>query len=204
MCFVFLAPTLSEDLEIITIDPIEEEKVEILEEFELSLDEDIQTPFLTIEISDLELEIEEPKNILANNETLSIQKEYDYIMHLSNNKGYSIIALNNAFIDMHIRGSLWIGGTLTSNNWCGTDDGSINHQPSGTESYIYNNESEMYFQGRTENQSKDAYKKLSAAAVEATKDYWTNIINSLPNDGEQWIYIKPDENGYVNLEKWDY
>ena len=203
MCCVFLAPTLSEDLEIITIDPIEEEEVEILEEFELSLDEDVQTPFLTIELSDLELEVEE-LNTLANNETLSIQKEYDYVMHLSNSKGYSIVALNDAFIDMHIRGSLWIGGTLTSNNGCGTDDGSINHQPSGTESYIYNNESEMYFQGRTENQSKDAYRKLSAAAVESTKDYWTNIINSLPNDGEQWIYVEPDENGYVNLEKWDY
>ena len=62
----------------------------------------------------------------------------------------------------------------------------------------------MYFQGRTENQSKDSYKNLSAAAVESTRDYWTNIINSFPNDGEHWIYVEPDENGYVNLQKWDY
>ena len=128
MCLTFLAPALSEDLEIIITDTIEEE-VEVLEEFELSFEEDIQTPFLAIEISDLELETEKP-NILANEITIDeppIQEEYDYVMHLSNSKGYSIIALNDAFIDMHIRGSLWIGGTLTSNDWCGTDDGSIDH-----------------------------------------------------------------------------
>ena len=207
VCFILLAflffifPSFSEELEleieepIDIILPIEDEDEEII------LNEDLNL--------DLDLNLVLTEEIQANNlEEVDVQinpiEEHDFNVKLSNMVGYSIIALNDAFIDMHIRGSLWIGGTLTSNNWCGTDDGSINHTPSGTESYIFNNESEMYFQGRTENQSKDAYKKLSAAAVKSTRDYWTSIINSFPNDGEHWIYVEPDENGYVNLEKWDY
>lgn len=188
-----IVPVAAEDIEIenmdISLENIGEEEKEI-----------------QLNIEDLELIVEEPAAALVPNEDeeVVIIEEHDFNIKLSNMIGYSIIALNDAFIDMHIRGSLWVGGTLTSNNWCGTDDGSINHVPSGTESYIFNNESEMYFQGRTENQSKDAYKKLSAAAVESTRDYWTSIINSFPNDGEHWIYVEPDENGYVNLTKWDY
>jgi len=193
----FIFPSFSEELEIEIEEPID--VIFPVEENEINLEDNLDL----ISINELQannLEIPEEQEV----EIPDLPKEYNFNIELSNLTGYSIIALNNAFIDSHIRGSLWIGNTLTSNEWCGSDDGSINHIPSGTESYIYNNESSMYFQGRTENQSKDAYKKLSAAAVETTKDYWTNIINSLPNDEEQWIYVKPDENGYVNLTKWDY
>jgi len=193
----FIFPSFSEELEIEIEEPID--VIFSIEENEIDLEDNLDL----ISINELQansLEIPEEQEI----EIPEPPKEYNFNIKLSNLTGYSIIALNNAFIDSHIRGSLWIGNTLTSNEWCGSDDGSINHNPSDTESYIYNNESQMYFQGRTENQSKDAYKKLSAAAVETTKDYWTNIINSLPNDGKQWIYVEPDENGYVNLTKWDY
>lgn len=164
-----------------------EEEVEEIEEFELGFEEE-----------------EEEENLVEEKMLLSAQPppEYNYSISLSNISNYSIVALNDAFIDMHIRGSIWVGGTLTSNSWCGTDDGSINHVPSGTESYIYNNASEMYFQGRTENQSKEAYKLLSYDAVESTRHYWQSF--AFPNDETQWIYVKPDENGYVNLCKWDY
>jgi len=201
VCFILLAflffifPSFSEELELEI-----EEPIDIILPIE-DEDEDLNL--------DLDLNLVFTEEIQTNNsEEVDVQikpiEEHDFNVKLSNMVGYSIIALNDAFIDMHIRGSLWIGGTLTSNNWCGTDDGSINHTPSGTESYVFNNESKMYFQGRTENQSKDAYKKLSAAAVKSTRDYWISIINSFPNDGEHWIYVEPDENGYVNLAKWDY
>lgn len=205
VCFILLAflffifPSFSEELEIEIEEPID--VVFSIEENEIILEDNLDLDLISInELQTNSLEIPEEQEI----EIPEPPKEYDFNIGLSNLTGYSIVALNDAFIDMHIRGSLWIGNTLTSNDWCGTDDGSINHELSGTESYIYNNQSNMYFQGRTANQSKDAYKKLSAAAVESTRDYWTNIINSFPNDGEHWIYVEPDENGYVNLAKWDY
>lgn len=208
VCFMLLAflffifPSFSEESELELESEIEIEKpinVELQLEEEIFLNENLNLISIdNIQFFNNSGEIEEET------ENINSPKEYDFKIKLSNLSGYSIVALNNAFIDSHIRGSLWIGNTLTSNEWCGSDDGSVNHIPSETESYIFNNESSMYFQGRTENQSKDAYKKLSAAAVEETRDYWTNIINSFSNDEEHWIYIKPDENGYVNLTKWDY
>ena len=166
--------------------------------------------YIVEELGEIPLNFEDNDNLfLANyyipdalpDETI---QEYDYKIKLSNVSNYSIVALNNAYIEGHIRGSLWVGGTLTSASWCGTDDGTIGGIASESESYIYNNESSMYFKGRTSNgqQSPDAYKILSYEAVEATRNYWQNL--SFPNDGEEWIYVEPDENGYVNLYRWDY
>ena len=180
--------------------------------FSEEIDDDITMPeeedYIVEELGEIPLNFEDNEDLfLASyyipdalpDETI---QEYDYKIKLSNVSNYSIVALNNAYIDAHIRGSLWVGGTLTSNDWCGTDDGSISGAPSGNESYIYNNESSMYFQGRTENQSPDAYKILSFSAVESTRNYWQSF--NFPNDGEEWIYVEPDANGYVNLCNWDY
>ena len=197
---IILDEVLDENLDENLDEILDKNLDEILDE---NLDENLDLD-LELDLDSIFSEKSQTNNLEKTKKIENSTKEYNFNIKMSNMAGYSIVALNDAFIDMHIRGSLWIGGTLTSNDWCGTDDGSINNKPSETESYIYDNQSNMYFQGRTENQSKDAYKNLSAAAVESTRDYWTNIINSLPNDGEQWIYVEPDANGYVNLEKWDY
>lgn len=125
----------------------------------------------------------------------------DYSVILEDLYKYNIVALQNADINCHVRGSIWIGGTLTGNQYI--DDGSLNGQIA-SESYVYNNQSNLYFQSRTENQSLDAYKGLTDLAVNNAIEYWTRILLNFPNNGIDFIYIQPDENGYVDLKKWDY
>ena len=125
----------------------------------------------------------------------------DYSVILEDLYKYNIIALQNADINCHVRGSIWVGGTLIGNQYI--DDGSLNGQIA-SDSYVYNNQSNLYFQSRTENQSLDAYKGLTEQAIDKAIEYWTHIILNFPNNGIDFIYIQPDENGYVDLKKWDY
>jgi len=143
---------------------LEEPPVEELEEFDLPLEEeeDEDQAFLSVAAAEIQIEEEQPLHV----------DEQKYNVKLSNMQHYSIIALNDAYIDAHIRGSIWVGGTLTSSDWCGADDDSINHKPSKYESYIYNNESNMYFKGRTDEQSKEAYNVLTYNCVESVRTYW--------------------------------
>lgn len=191
---LYITPTYSEEEE----EFVEEPPVEELEEFDLPLYEDEnQTLFSTnrgVVFEEEGLQIEEDDPLI---------EEKSYNVKLSNMSHFSIVALNNAYIDAHIRGNIWIGGTLTSNDWCGCDDGSINHKPSEYESYIYNNESNMYFKGRTDLQSQDAYNTLSYDCVESVRSYWQNL---LPIDSftDNWVYLEPDANGHVDLTPYDY
>jgi hypothetical protein len=84
----------------------------------------------------------------------------DYRVTLSNLPYYSIIALRNAQLNGHTRGSIWIGGTLTSGEWKFVDDGSIGGV-SPSDSYVANNESGIQFKGRTSEQSTLAYYGLT-------------------------------------------
>lgn len=127
--------------------------------------------------------------------------EYDYTVDLSNLYAYSIVALNDANITQHIRGSIWIGGTLTGNQYI--DDGSIQGQ-AASDSYVYNNMSQLYFRGRTAEQSQDYYFLLTYKSVESTRNYWLKLMEDLPNGDETFIYLKPDSNGYVDACLWKY
>ena len=64
----------------------------------------------------------------------------DYSVILEDLYKYNIVALQNADINCHVRGSIWIGGTLTGNQYI--DDGSLNGQIA-SESYVYNNQSSL-------------------------------------------------------------
>lgn len=125
----------------------------------------------------------------------------DYVVDLQNLYKYNIIALQNADINNHIRGSIWVGGNLTGSQY--VDDGSLNGEIA-SESYVANNISNIYFKSRTMQQSLTSYKGLTDQAVNNAIDYWTQIINSFPNDGVNYIYLPPDENGFVDLKRWDY
>lgn len=127
--------------------------------------------------------------------------EYDYEIGLDNLYKYSIIALNDADINQHLRGSIWVGGTLTGSQYI--DDGALNGVPA-SDSYIYNNISQLYFKSRTQYQSAESYFLLSYKAVENTRLFWFNMMNDLVNGNESFIYIEPDENGYVDLRLWNY
>lgn len=160
------------------------------------------------QISQITLEQEQPllEGQLSSENQLIPEEEWekiysDYTVDLDNLYKYNIIALQNADINCHVRGSIWIGGVLTGSQYI--DDGSISGI-SESESYVYDNQSSLYFQSRTENQSLDAYKNLTDAAVTSSIDYWTRILLNFPNDGVSYIYIQPDENGCVDLKKWDY
>lgn len=124
----------------------------------------------------------------------------DYVVDINNLYKYNLIALQNADINCHVRGSIWVGGILTGEQYI--DDGSLNGQIA-SESYVFDNQSNIYFQSRTVNQSPVAYKGLIEPAITNSIDYWTQIILSFPQD-ENFIYVQPDENGYVDLKKWDY
>jgi hypothetical protein len=113
----------------------------------------------------------------------------NYTVDLDNLYKYNIIALQNADINCHIRGSIWVGGTLTGNQYI--DDGSLNGKIA-SESYVFNNQSNIYFQSRTNNQGLDSYKGLTASAVENNINYWTSIITQLPQDNVTFIYVRPD------------
>lgn len=126
----------------------------------------------------------------------------DYTVTLSNLPNFSLVALNNATINGHVRGSIWIGGTLSGGEWKFVDDGSVNHSGAGN-SYIFNNESHIQFKGRTSEQSETAYYQLTEDSVNSTKSYWRNLINNAGSN-ETWIYVEPNENGHVDLQYWDY
>ena len=204
MALFTLAPAFAEDLNIEYEQPPQDGYVEFNEYYEEPV----------AELGEVDLELVTVDQLPAPTITTSAEpmmaaapeppiEEESYNVKLSNMCHFSIVALNDAYIDAHIRGSLWVGGTLTSNNWCGTDDGSVNHQPSKYESYIYNNESSMYFKGRTDAQSPDAYNILSYDCVESVRSYWKNL---LPIDSftDNWVYLEPDENGHVDLTPYDY
>ena len=102
-------------------------------------------------------------------------EEYDYTIDLSNLFKYSIVALNNATLNGHTRGSIWVGGELTGGEWKFVDDGSLGGN-SPSDSYVAVNKSHIQFKGRTSQQSETAYKGLTANAVSTTKGYWNNLI----------------------------
>ena len=61
---------------------------------------------------------------------------YEYVIKRDNLPKYSIVAFGNAAINGHIRGSIYVGGTLTGSQYI--DDGSLNGI-AASDSYIYNN-----------------------------------------------------------------
>lgn len=124
-----------------------------------------------------------------------------YNIDLYNLNKYNLVSLENANIRCHVRGSIWIGGTLTGSQY--VDDGSLNGE-SSSNSYIYENQSTIYFKSRTTQQSQDAYYKLAAQSVIDTTNYWKNILSILPKNSEYIKYVEPDANGYVDIRYWDY
>lgn len=128
--------------------------------------------------------------------------QMDYSITLSNLSQFSLVALNNANLNGHVRGSIWVGGTLTSGDWKFVDDGSIG-SVSPSDSYVANNESGIQFKGRTGEQSTLAYYGLTEDAINGTRNYWYNLIANIDSN-DTWIYVAPDENGHVDLQLWDY
>ena len=127
--------------------------------------------------------------------------EYDYDINLNNLYLYNIVALNDANINSHIRGSLWVGGTLMGSQY--VDDGSISGN-AASDSYIYNNMSQIYFKSRTSQQDLEYFFLLTYKSVEATRNYWIDLMQDLPNGDDKFIYLVPDENGYVDARLWQY
>ena len=125
---------------------------------------------------------------------------YDYVIKSSNMPQYSIVAFNNAAINGHIRGSIYVGGTLRGSQFI--DDGSINGV-AASDSYVYNNESSVTFKGRTSEQGAESYRYLSATSGSSTALYWKNFIKNLPNN-EIYIYLEPNESGVVDIYPYDY
>lgn len=134
-------------------------------------------------------------------EEVTEEDTYTYNVDLTNLNLYNLVSLQDADIRCHVRGSIWIGGTLTGSQY--VDDGSLDGV-SPSNSYVYTNQSSIYFKSRTNQQSQDAYYLLSAQSVIDTTEYWRSILNALPKDSETIKYISPDENGYVDLKCWDY
>ena len=127
---------------------------------------------------------------------------YDYTINLSNLPSYSIVALHNATLNGHVRGSIWVGGELNGGEWKFVDDGSIGGN-SPTDSYVHINNSSIQFKGRTSVQSTNMYRLLTDAAISNTRGYWQNIVANAGSN-ETWIYLEPDENGHVEIMAWDY
>ena len=127
---------------------------------------------------------------------------YDYTINLSNLPSYSIVALHNATLNGHVRGSIWVGGELNGGEWKFVDDGSIGGN-SPTDSYVHINNSSIQFKGRTSVQSTNMYRLLTDAAISNTRGYWQNIVANA-GENETWIYLEPDENGHVEIMAWDY
>lgn len=149
---------------------------------------------------EIESEIIEAENASSEEEQPQIT-EYDYEIGLDNLYKYNIVALNDAQINQHIRGSLWVGGTLTGDQY--VDDGSINGV-AASDSYVYNNLSQLNFKSRTQYQGLDSYYWLSYKAVENTRNFWYNIMDDLQNGDESFIYVEPDSEGKVDLKLWNY
>ena len=128
-------------------------------------------------------------------------KEYDYVVDLSILPLYSIVAFSDASIYQHIRGSIWVGGTLYGNQY--VDDGALDHQAK-SDSYVFYNDSQVIFRSRTNEQSPEYYFTLSEKAVKKTIDYWVRLMEDLPNGDERFIYLQPNEQGYVDARMWRY
>ena len=111
----------------------------------------------------------------------------DFTPNLSNLNQFNIVALNNFLQQGHVRGSVWVGGTMTGGPYMFVDDGSIGGSGAHT-SYVYNNQSEVQFKGRTSEQSLTAYMGLTDTAVTANANYWYSVYNSLGDNGETCIY----------------
>lgn len=130
----------------------------------------------------------------------NIEKNY-YTVDIDNLYKYNLIALQDADINCHIRGSIYVGGTLTGSQFI--DDGALNGK-AASDSYVFNNKSNLSFKARTTEQSKDAYKTLTKQAVQDSIEYWTTILQAFPQESTEFIYIEPDNKGFVDLKKWDY
>ena len=72
-------------------------------------------------------------------ETVGEIVKVDYTITLSNLYQYSMVALSNATLNGHVRGSIWVGGTLYAGEYKFVDDGSLGGTSSST-SYIANND----------------------------------------------------------------
>ena len=141
------------------------------------------------------------KNLIEEMEEKIEEEVCTYNIDLYNLNKYNLVSLENANIRCHVRGSIWVGGVLIGSQY--VDDGSLNGE-SLSNSYIYENQSTIYFKSRTTQQSQDAYYKLAAQSVIDTTNYWKNILSILPKNSEYIKYVKPDENGYVDVRYWDY
>lgn len=126
----------------------------------------------------------------------------DFTPSLSNLNQFSIIALHDFTMRGHIRNSIWIGGTMTGESYMCVDDGSIGGSGAHT-SYVYNNQSEVQFKGRTSEQSSSAYMRLSDDAVTSNANYWYTIYKNLGNNNETCIYVPASENGIAYIHGGD-
>ena len=107
----------------------------------------------------------------------------DFAPSLSNMRQFSIIALNDFTQQGHVRGSVWVGGIMTGGPWMFVDDAA------GASSYVYNNQSEVQFKGRTAEQGLDSYTALSDTAVTNAKNYWWTVYRNLGNNETTCIYV---------------
>ena len=129
--------------------------------------------------------------------------QIDYSITLSNLSQFNLVALNDANLNGHVRGSIWVGGTLTSGDWKFVDDGSIGGVGAG-DSYVAINASTIQFKARTGEQGRNSYYGLTNAAINNTRNYWKNLINNISIDDNTWVYVAPNENGHVDMQYWDY
>lgn len=129
-------------------------------------------------------------------------RQMDFSVNLSNLYQYSIVALHDATLNGHVRGSIWVGGTLKGGEWKFVDDGSLGGISAST-SYVAVNESHIQFRGRTNEQGETSYCGLNDSIISSTRGYWQNLISTL-GENDTWIYVEPDENGHVNMQYWDY
>ena len=129
-------------------------------------------------------------------------EQKNYTITLSNLSSYNLVALYNANLNGHVRGSIWVGGTLTGGEWKFVDDGSVGHTGAG-DSYVAINESGIQFKSRTSEQGTNSYYGLTDSAISSTRAYWKNLITNI-GFNDTWIYVAPDENGHVDMQYWDY
>lgn len=117
----------------------------------------------------------------------------DYTVSLSTLNKFNVVALNDFHMQGHVRGSVWVGGTMTGGPWMFVDDAA------GASSYIYDNQSEVQFKGRTAEQGLDSYSRLSEDAVTNNKNYWWTVFRGLGNNEETCIYVPASEDGVAHI-----
>lgn len=117
----------------------------------------------------------------------------DFAPSLSNMRQFSIIALNDFTQQGHVRGSVWVGGTMTGGPYMYVDDAA------GASSYVYDNKSSVEFKGRTSEQSPDAYTALSDTAVTNAKNYWWTVYRNLGTNNETCIYVPASSDGVAHI-----